>query len=379
MSYNDVFVIDSVIHALDNRRVDGAATPETVKFVQPVVEGDYGYETSIMPEQYRRGEWFHSLPGVETLISAVFNESYTDMGVFHGVPMPGIFKDYSPITIGYEIKKRYPNRTLLYGPISTFFGVQASIDEIDRQHEEYGLSGVKFYPTDFIDGEFKSMSLADKDELYPILQHIEDIGIKSVAVHKAAPLGVTPMDPYRVGDMDYAARDFPNLTFEVVHGGMAFLDESAFQIARYPNMYINMEVTAHYAMSQKRKFAQIMGELLLMGGEDKLLFATGCSFSHGRPVIEAFMDFEMPQDMLDGGYPEVTPEIKRKIMGENMARIHGIDIDERRKLLENDDIETERREKGLRAPWSRITDGTRDRGEVFDEAEELVPHAGWGA
>ncbi|MEN2738351.1 amidohydrolase family protein [Microbacterium sp. X-17] len=371
MTYKDVFIVDSVIHALDNRRIDSASTPETVKYVQPVVEGDYYYEYGIMPKEYQRGEWFHSLPDPETVISAVFPESYTDIGVFHGVPMPGIFKGYSPIEIGYEVKKRYPNRTLLYGPISTFDGPSATIDEIDRQHEEYGLSGIKFYPTDFIDGEFKSMSLADKDQLYPVLQHIEDIGIKTVAVHKAAPLGVTPMDPYRVGDVDYAARDFPNLTFEVVHGGMAFLDECAFQIARYPNVYINMESTAHYALSQKRKFAQILGELLLMGGEDKMLFATGCTFTHGRPVIEAFMEFEMPADMVAGGYPEVTDEIKRKIVGQNMLGIHGIDLEERRALIGDDDVEQERRQ-GLRAPWSTITGSTRDREIAVEPEAETI-------
>jgi hypothetical protein len=43
------------------------------------------------------------------------------------------------------------------------------------------------------------------------------------------------------------------------------------------------------------------------------------------------MDFEIPQDLCDGyGYPQLTDTAKRKILGENLLRLHGIDIDEAR-------------------------------------------------
>ena len=46
---------------------------------------------------------------------------------------------------------------------------------------------------------------------------------------------------------------------------------------------------------------------------------------------EAFMDFQIPQDLCDGyGYPQLTDQAKRKILGENLLRLHGMDVQEAR-------------------------------------------------
>jgi hypothetical protein len=40
------------------------------------------------------------------------------------------------------------------------------------------------------------------------------------------------------------------------------------------------------------------------------------------------MDFQIPQDLCDGyGYPQLTDTAKRKILGENLLRLHGLDVD----------------------------------------------------
>jgi hypothetical protein len=41
------------------------------------------------------------------------------------------------------------------------------------------------------------------------------------------------------------------------------------------------------------------------------------------------MDFQIPQDLCDGyGYPQLTDQAKRKILGENLLRLHGMNLDE---------------------------------------------------
>ena len=41
------------------------------------------------------------------------------------------------------------------------------------------------------------------------------------------------------------------------------------------------------------------------------------------------MDFSIPQDLCDGyGYPQLTDQAKRKILGENLLRLHGMDASE---------------------------------------------------
>ena len=49
---------------------------------------------------------------------------------------------------------------------------------------------------------------------------------------------------------------------------------------------------------------------------------------------KAFWDFEIPQDLSDGyGYPQLTEQAKRKILGENLLRLHGMDVEETRNRL----------------------------------------------
>ncbi len=41
------------------------------------------------------------------------------------------------------------------------------------------------------------------------------------------------------------------------------------------------------------------------------------------------MDFEIPEDLCAGyGCPQLTDQAKRKILGENLLRLHGIDAQE---------------------------------------------------
>ena len=348
MSIGDTLVVDAVAHAVDNSHEARSRN----RFAASVIDGNFAWQEMLIPAEYvLEKEHYFRKCSAELLISAMFLESQVDVACFHAIPMWGIFQDFSPIRVGLEIRRRYPHRMFIYGPISPFEGAGRSIDRLEQLVSEHHIDGIKMYPFDFIDGKMRSFSLTDEKLLYPILRRCVELGVKVVAVHKAVPLGIAPIDPYRMGDVDYAAVDFPQLNFEIVHGGLAFLDETALQIARYPNVYVNMEVTAQYACKFPEKFARIMGEFLLSGGERKLIFSTGCSFTHPRPVIEAFNDFKMPQNMVHGGYPELTDQAKRNIFGLNWARMHGIDLAALKAKIDGDDIEAQKRRRGLRPAW----------------------------
>jgi len=242
----------------------------------------------------------------------------------------------------------------LYGGISPLQGEKA-LDELDRQVEEWGIIGLKLYPVDVIDGEIKVLRFDDHKLLYPVLERCRKRGIKVIAVHKAMPLGAVAMDPFKNSDVDYAAIDFPDLSFEIVHSGFAFLDEAAFQIARFPNVYVGLESTATLAVRHPRKLARILGEFMIMGGTKKLFWSSGASSPHPRPVLEAFARLEMPIDMIEGdGYPPLTADVKADILGRNYARLHGIDLDVVKARITDDDL-SRCRARGLVEPWSRLT------------------------
>jgi uncharacterized protein len=46
------------------------------------------------------------------------------------------------------------------------------------------------------------------------------------------------------------------------------------------------------------------------------------------------LEFQLPQDLVEGyGYPQLTEQAKRKILGENLLRLHGMDVEATRARL----------------------------------------------
>lgn len=174
-----------------------------------------------------------------------------------------------------------------------------------------------------------------------------------MAVHKAIPLGLFPSHPYRVEDVETAAAAFPDLTFEVVHGGFAFLEETAMLLGRFPNVVVNLEGTTAYLNNAPRKFAQIIGTLLAQfDAEDRILWATGVTAVHPQPPLEAFRALEIPDEMIDAGCRALTPEVKRKILGVNTARLLDLDVEALKEQGRRDEFGLD---GALAAPWSRVS------------------------
>jgi hypothetical protein len=102
----------------------------------------------------------------------------------------------------------------------------------------------------------------------------------------------------------------------------------------------------------------VLGSLMQWGGEDRILWAAGAMLVHPQPALEAFLDFEMPEDLVEGyGFPPLTQEAKRKMLGENYCRLHGLDVDEVKGKVANDEWTQRRRDAPSAEPWSSVRDG----------------------
>jgi predicted TIM-barrel fold metal-dependent hydrolase len=129
--------------------------------------------------------------------------------------------------------------------------------------------------------------------------------------------------------MDGAAANFPDINFVIYHVGMPFIDEVCWQVIRYPNLYVSIAATVNFVVRAPRQFAEIMGKLLFWCGEDKIVYGSEVPVFHPRWALKAFWDFEIPQDLCDGyAYPQLTTEAKKKILGTNLLRLHGMDVDQ---------------------------------------------------
>jgi predicted TIM-barrel fold metal-dependent hydrolase len=135
-------------------------------------------------------------------------------------------------------------------------------------------------------------------------------------------------------DMDGAAGAFPDINFVIYHVGLPFIDETCWQLIRYPNLYASLAATINFVVRSPRLFAELLGKLLFWCGEDKIIYGSEAPIWQPQWALEAFWNFEIPQDLVDGyGYPPLTEQAKRKILGENLLRLHGMDVEETRARL----------------------------------------------
>ena len=85
--------------------------------------------------------------------------------------------------------------------------------------------------------------------------------------------------------------------------------------------------------SRPRYFTEIISELLFWLGPDRILFGSDYALWVPKWIIEKFMALELPEEVAAEISQQLTIETKRKILGENAARLYNINIDERSKKL----------------------------------------------
>jgi predicted TIM-barrel fold metal-dependent hydrolase len=193
----------------------------------------------------------------------------------------------------------------------------------------------------------------DRKLLFPLYEAALERGMRTVAVHKAVPNGPVPTNPYRIDDVEGAAMEFPGLNFEIVHSGMAFVDETAAVIARFPNVYASLETTSLLLHRSPRRFSEIMAEFLFWGGPEKIIWSDGALLCHPEPLLQAFWNWQMPEDLLEKyGMEPVSREDRALILGKNWARVAGVDIEQVKREIADAQFERAKRENGLAAPFS---------------------------
>jgi len=353
------FVVDAVIHGYnltESNMVGSGASMEEFAV------GVYHHHKMFSPAD----EYFHLTQAEfiddwapEDLAHAVFAESSADMAVYHTVPMFDFWKDgSSPLEKGLAMRAKHPGRVLVYGAVNPL-NTREAATEAKRQVEELGVDGIKLYPASYYAGKTIGWRMDDPVIAFPIFEQLLELGITNVAVHKAMPLGPAPLGPFKVDDVAGAAHEFPDMNFQIVHGGYAFVEETALMLHKFPNIYVNLEATASYAMRRPKLFAQAIGEFLYWGTPEQIIFASGAPLTHPRPAIEAMLNFDMPKDLMEEyGYPAVDDAQRGLMVGGNLARIHGIDIEAQRAQVADDEFsQIQRANGGPAEPWSGLRAG----------------------
>src|ERR687898_559622 len=241
--------------------------------------------------------------------------------------------DLSPWEKCAEMARQHPDRAVFWGSVNPLEGKRA-LDLMEVQVKEHGAKAFKFYNVRYDYGQPFPWRMDDPRVAFPVFEKAQELGVNLIGVHKGVPLGPQPIEHTRTFDMDGAAANFPDINFVIFHVGLPWLDEVLWQLVRYPNLYASIAATVNFIARQPRVFAQTLGKLMWWCGEDKIIYGGESPVWHPQWGLEEFWDFELPPDIVEErGYPPLTELAKRKILGGNLARLHGIDPDVKGKEL----------------------------------------------
>src|SRR5579885_1568932 len=294
---NEAFVFDCVCHVFNFDKRNAFGKPG-----QMFIDHLYAFhqvltppgERVLGPEEFLR-EW-----NIDEIARMVFEESGTDMIVAQPLPLTDLFYDgLSQWEKCAAMAQKYPDRAIFWGTINPLEGKKA-LDLMERQVKEYGAKAFKLYNVRYDYGQPFPWRMDDPRVAFPVFEKALELGVTTIGVHKGVPLGPQPIEHTQAWDMDGAAANFPDLNFIIFH-------------VRVP-----------------RVFAENMGKLMFWCGEDKILYGGETPIWHPRWALDAFWNFELPEDLVTGyGYPQLTKQARKKILGGNLARLMGIDVEQK--------------------------------------------------
>lgn len=318
----DITVFDCVIHLhdmsdenLNPSRADSTYVRDMQvgmgEMLRPVHGGDLDYATATSVEDMHR---------------LVFEESPTDLAMAQVVPVFDWYPDFwAPVRLQHAMAAAYPDQVLFCGGVDpSYRGLPFALEEIERQVTEMGAVSFKFYNAHLTD----PWRCDDESVAYPLYDKCRSMGIDVVQFHKGVPFGTENLEYGRPNDLQGACRDFPDMSFVMHHLAVPYFDETVSIAARFPNMYLALSANLAFTPIAPRQVQWQLGMLLGRVGVDKLIYGSEAALAGPpAPYLQAFLDLEIPEDLRVGwGFPQITHDDHRKILGENFARVMGIDL-----------------------------------------------------
>ena len=277
----------------------------------------------------------------------VLRGSDTSVAVISAIPVVGAA---DPLSIdAMERGKRLAaevcgdGRVLIQGHAVPNVGpVEAAIDAMHAVADTHDLCAWKAYTHApggwFLDDHDPSAAPVGR----AFLEAVRSTGVGVVAVHK----GLSASNPFASPvDIGPAAAANPDLKFLVYHSGYeGGVPEIAYDpdgsgvdrlvrsvgdagIGPGGNVYAELGSTWRNVMGEPDHAAHVLGKLLVAFGPERILWGTD-SIWYGSPQdqIAAFRNFEITEAYQEQfGYPALTAEMKRRILGRNAIELFGID------------------------------------------------------
>jgi hypothetical protein len=328
---HDIFVIDGHTHLWD-------ASPANWRnqYGEGFIKCFYAFHSSLSPAEAVWPFAKFCKYGEEALVEDLFFTGYVDMGILNSTYLYEFYhQGFNSHVQNHTLKAKYPERFILCGSFDPR-AEEAGLDAFRQMVEEYPIQGLKLYTAEWRNGS-RGWRLNDP-WAYKYLTLCQELGIKNIHVHKGPTIYPLSLDAFDVHDVDYAATDFPALNFIVEHVGLPRLEDFCWIATQEANVYAGLSAAMAFIHPRLHYFAEIMANLLFWLGPEKLCFGSDYAIWSPKWLIEKFMAFELPEEIKKEYGVDLTLDIKRKILGENAARLYGIDIGTQKTKLSQDGI-----------------------------------------
>ena len=291
-------------------------------------------------------------------------------------------------------------RVLLQGQVLPNVGdLQANLDAMTSLTERHPIAAWKVFTNypDLYEGSGNAWRLDDGDlSLAPVgtafVEHALGLGVPVITAHKGLSGTLGYSSPHSTPvDFGPAARAHPEARFVAYHSGYeADTPEGPYDAATAnvgvnrlitsmlssgigpnENVYAELGTTWWSVMSAPDQAAHILGKLLRYVGEDNVLWGTDSIF-YGAPQdqIQTFRSFQISDEYQERfGYPALTDDIKRKVLGLNALRLHDVEPRGVPAPFTRDELATLRLERSTHATY-----GPRTPAEVatYQRAQPMV-------
>ncbi|HEX6765873.1 MAG TPA: amidohydrolase family protein [Polyangiaceae bacterium] len=337
--------------------------------------------------------WTEKRPPEQALdfITQIFVESDTTVACVTGVPAVrdlGVGHVQAHAQVQEIIDRLGGPRLIFHGSADPDRGA-SELDFMAEIADRYAISAFKTYPHA---GTFR----LDSDEVgSPYIEQARALGVRVLATHR----GLSGGGGYDVSgspvDVVRAAKNHPDMKFLVYHSGWeadgdenhpfdpsntdptgvdrfvkALIDNG---IGPDGNVWAELGTTWFNLLLVPDQAAHVLGKLLKQLGPDRVLYGTDCVLN-GAPQsqIVALRAFVIPEAMQEAyGYPALTDDVRKKLLGLNGAAVYGVDPEVVRYRIAGDDIEmlrTAYRNDPRSVPVPRYGEytGPRTRHEFFE-------------
>ena len=224
---------------------------------------------------------------------------------------------------------------------------ETSIERMEHQVKELKARALKTYT--YSDGGWR----LDDANGTRMLEEATRLGITLVNTHKGLPAIFAPGSPETVRTIDYpgALKNFPKMRFCAYHSGYFQGDthpEGKREITEFievleglekkdrKRMYAEIGSTFGFTFTadlgdqpgqEKFRAAHLLGQLVKTLGHRNVIWGTDAVW-WGSPqfLIDGFKTLQIPASLQEPpfNYPNLTDKMKRRILGQNAAKLYGV-------------------------------------------------------